>query len=132
MTPDAEMIAHRAKRKKDRSNPPPNKPRSAAVPATIQMALREAMKIESVPAGQFDDLLWLIAHESGGRLDVKNQHSTARGLFQLLSPQYSLNPHGAASFGNAVEECQGGIRYVMARYRSASAARAFWEKHNWY
>jgi SLT domain-containing protein len=102
------------------------------VPPAVQSALREALKIEGVRADQFDDFLWIVAHESGGRVDVRNSRSSARGLFQLLSAQYPLNPNGVASFGNAVDECQGGIRYVIRRYRSASAARKFWEKHQWY
>jgi SLT domain-containing protein len=90
------------------------------------------MKREGVPIEQFNDLLWIIAHESSGRVNARNRHSSARGLFQLLSAQYVLNPHGEASFGNAVEECQGGIRYIMSRYHSATAARKFWANHHWY
>lgn len=81
------------------------------------------MKIEKVPVDQYRDLLWLIAQESEGVVDARNKSSTARGLFQLLRAQYNLNLNGEKSFGNPVEECQGGIRYVMKRYRSASAAR---------
>ncbi len=65
-------------------------------------------------------------------VDNRNPGSSARGLFQLLKMQYDLNPHGAQSFGNAMEECQGGIRYIMGRYKSAHRAREFWERHHWY
>ncbi|MES2129165.1 MAG: hypothetical protein V4463_18005 [Pseudomonadota bacterium] len=102
------------------------------VPLSVVVALREAMKREEVSAGEFDDLLWLIAQESSGEVDARNTHSTARGLFQLLRNQYGLNPNGVKSFGDATEECEGGIRYVMGRYRSARAARMFWEAHHWY
>jgi hypothetical protein len=104
----------------------------AAVPSAVQQALREALRREGVEESHFDDLLWILAQESGGRVGVCNGASTARGLFQLLRMHYPLNPNGERSFGNAVEECQGGIRYVMGRYRSAAAARRFWEKHRWY
>ncbi|WP_310630365.1 hypothetical protein [Paraburkholderia sp.] len=73
-----------------------------------------------------------MAQESGGRVNARNGASTARGLFQLLQAQYDLNPRGEASFGNAVEECQGGIHYIYGRYHSARHARAFWQSHHWY
>jgi SLT domain-containing protein len=104
----------------------------AAVPPAVQQALREALQREGVAASHYDDLLWILAQESGGRVGVCNGTSTARGLFQLLHMHYGLNPNGEQSFGNAVEECQGGIRYVMQRYRSAEAAKRFWVQHRWY
>jgi hypothetical protein len=102
------------------------------VPLDVQSALRDAMRAENVPDADFNDLLWIMAQESGGVVNARNGASTARGLYQLLSAQYSLNPHGAASFGNAKEECQGGIRYIYGRYRSARAAKSFWQSHRWY
>ncbi|WP_323120331.1 aggregation-promoting factor C-terminal-like domain-containing protein [Burkholderia alba] len=102
------------------------------VPASSQAALRAAMVQEEVPVADFNDLLWIMAQESGGRVNASNSSSSARGLYQLLKAQYSLNPNGEKSFGNAVEECQGGIRYIYGRYHSARTARAFWEKHHWY
>jgi hypothetical protein len=102
------------------------------VSAPIQDALRKAMVLEGVPVTSFDDFLWIMAQESSGVVDARNPDSTARGLYQLLRPQYELNPHGERSFGNAIEECQSGIHYIMGRYHTASLARAFWEKHHWY
>jgi SLT domain-containing protein len=90
------------------------------------------MELEKIPAPSYGDLAWIMAQESSGVVNARNAHSTARGLFQLLSAQYSLNPNGEKSFGNAVEEAQGGIHYIMGRYHSASAAKAFWQKHHWY
>jgi hypothetical protein len=83
---------------------------ASVVPLNIQIALKDAMQTENVPATDFNDLLWIMAQESAGVVNVRNGGSTARGLFQLLRTQYSLNPRGEASFGNAKEECQGGIR----------------------
>ena len=88
-----------------------------AVPGTSQAALRHAMTLEGQPDSAFGDLLWIMAQESG---------------FQLLKAQYHFNPSGEASFGNAVEEAQGSIRYIVDRYKSAAAARQFWEAHHWY
>lgn len=90
------------------------------------------MRLERVSDADYDDLLWILAQESSGIVDNRNHSSTARGLFQLLFAQYELNPKGEKSFGNAVEECQGGIRYIYGRYHSARTARRFWEKHHWY
>lgn len=102
------------------------------VPDSSKRALRKAMELEDIPATQYQDLLWIMAQESTGKVNARNSHSTARGLFQLLRNNYDLNPHGMESFGNDVEECQGGIRYIVKRYRSVKAAREFWQKHHWY
>jgi hypothetical protein len=104
----------------------------ALVPLSSQVALRTAMTIEKVPIGEYSDFLWIMAQESGGVANIRNSASTARGLFQLLAAQYQLNPNGINSFGDAVEECQGGIHYIMGRYHSAKIAKIFWPKHHWY
>ena len=62
----------------------------------------------------------------------ENPVHSARGLYQLTAANYHYNPNGAASFGNAVEEAQGGIRYIRARYGTADKAVAFWKQHHWY
>lgn len=98
----------------------------------VKTALREAMRLERISATEYEDFLWLIAQESAGIVGARNSKSTARGLFQLLRAQYGLNPNGERSFGIAIEECQGGIRYVAGRYRSAAAAKQFWLRHHWY
>lgn len=102
------------------------------VPLKVQAALREAMRIESIPASDYNDLLWIMTQESTGVVNARNPLSTARGLFQLLRQQYTLNPKGEASFGNAIEECQGGIHYIYGRYYSAHKAKEFWLRHHWY
>ncbi len=60
------------------------------------------------------------------------RHRRRAGSTKLLRAQYSLNPHGEQSFGNAIEEAQGGIHYIMGRYRTAKAAKLYWERHLWY
>ncbi|CAD6509567.1 hypothetical protein LMG28727_00254 [Paraburkholderia kirstenboschensis] len=103
----------------------------SSVPATSRNALREAMSAEGVPLTQFNDLLWLMAQESGGAVNLRNPKSGARGLFQLLPSQYELNPDGVKSFGNAEEECRGGIRYILGRYHNAASARLAWKANQW-
>jgi hypothetical protein len=104
----------------------------STVPLTSAIALREAIRIEGVSETEYDDYLWIMAQESGGVVGISNLKSTARGLFQLLRALYHLNPNGDKSFGNAVEECQGGVRYIVGRYHSAANARKHWEKYHWY
>ena len=90
------------------------------------------MQKEGVPANWEPGLSFIMQRESGGKVGTSNQVDTARGLFQLTKASYHLNPNGAASFGNAVEEAQGGIRYVAQRYQTADNAMDFWKKHGWY
>ena len=61
----------------------------------------------------------------------RNPVHSARGLFQLTRVNYHLNPNGEASFGNGVEEAQGGIRYIKQRYGSADKAVAQWHQRGW-
>ncbi len=92
------------------------------------------MAKEGVATGDYDNLLWIMAQESMGVVGAKNQSgSSARGLYQLLEAQWDeYYPSGAKSIGDAVEECQGGIRYIRDRYQTVAKARAFWNKHRWF
>ncbi len=90
------------------------------------------MEKEGVPSSWETGLHFIMQRESGGKVGASNHVDTARGLFQLTKASYHLNPHGAGSFGNAVEEAQGGIRYVAERYQTADNAVGFWKKHGWY
>jgi hypothetical protein len=108
----------------DKSSPP--------LPSGTSGALTQAMAAEHVPDSWKSGLSFIVAQESGGKVDAHSPVHSARGLFQLTAANYQMNPHGAASFGNAVEEAQGGIRYIRARYGSADKAVAFWRTHKWY
>ncbi len=90
------------------------------------------MAKENVPESWEQGLTFIIAHESSGKVGASNHTDSARGLFQLTRASYHLNPNGAASFGNAVEEAQGGIRYINQRYQTADNAVQFWQRHGWY
>ena len=104
----------------------------AASLSHVNNALSTAMAAEGVPESWRTSLNFIIARESGGVVGVRNPVHSARGLFQLTKANYHLNPNGAASFGNAVEEAQGGIRYIRQRYGTADNAVAFWQTHHWY
>ena len=114
------------------TSPAASSSRSTTVPGTVNEALNQAMTLEKVPANWKDSLSFIMAQESGGQVSVSNPTSSARGLFQLTQANYHHNPNGAASFGDAVEEAQGGIRYIRERYGSADAAAQFWQDHHWY
>ncbi len=105
---------------------------ASVIPGTVQQALRRAMDLERVPASWHDGLQFIVAQESGGRVDTRSRVDTARGLFQLTHASYHMNPNGQASFGNAVEEAQGGIRYIRERYGTAENAASFWRSRFWY
>lgn len=105
---------------------------NSVIPAQSDAALQQAMKLEGVPASWGGSLRFIMAQESAGQVNAKNPWHSARGLFQLTAANYHLNPNGARSFGNAVEEAQGGIRYIQQRYGTAGNAEAFWRQHHWY
>jgi SLT domain-containing protein len=104
----------------------------SAIPAQSDAALQQAMTIEGVPQSWRSGLQFIMAQESTGKVDARNPVHSARGLYQLTAANYHLNPNGVRSFGNAVEEAQGGIRYIQQRYGTADNAVAFWQQHRWY
>ena len=106
--------------------------RVASIPASVDAALGRAMHIEGVPQSWQPALRFIMAQESAGRVDARNPVHSARGLFQLTAANYHLNPNGVLSFGNAVEEAQGGIRYIRQRYGTADNAVEFRQQHRWY
>jgi hypothetical protein len=105
---------------------------TSMIPAQSDAALSQAMTLEGVPQSWQSGLRFIMAQESGGQVGVKNPVHSARGLYQLTAANYHLNPNGARSFGNAVEEAQGGIRYIQQRYGSADKAVEFWRQRHWY
>ncbi len=90
------------------------KPATIAPGASVN-ALSQAMAREGVPTSWQPGLTYIMAQESGGKVDAQSPVHSARGLYQLTAANYHYNPQGTASFGNAVEEAQGGIRYIRAR-----------------
>ena len=110
--------------------PAPVRPRTS--PEEASAALTQAMWLEDVPESWRKGLEFIMQKESRGQIDARNPIHSARGLFQLTRANYHLNPNGAASFGNGVEEAQGGIRYIQQRYGSADKAVAHWQRKGWY
>lgn len=106
--------------------------RPRTTPEEASAALTQAMWLENVPESWRKGLEFIMDKESRGQIDARNPIHSARGLFQLTRANYHLNPNGAASFGNGVEEAQGGIRYIQQRYGTADKAVAHWERKGWY
>lgn len=105
---------------------------TANLPAEVSVALKQAMALEGVPDSWRSGLKFIVAQESEGRVGVQNRRSSARGLFQLTRANYHYNPQGQNSFGNAVEEARGGIRYIKERYGTVDKAVAFWRRNHSY
>ncbi len=104
----------------------------SAIPTQSNVALQQAMDVEGVPQSWRPGLQFIMVQESTGKVGATNPVHSARGLYQLTAANYHFNPNGAQSFGNAVEEAQGGIRYIRQRYGTADNAVAFWQQHGWY
>ncbi len=107
-------------------------PHAVTISPDVKHAVDQAIGAEHVPTAWRSSLLFIAAQESSGHVGARNTTDSARGLFQLTRASWHMNPNGAASFGNAQEEAQGGIRYIQARYDTAPKAEAFWRAHHWY
>jgi len=101
-------------------------------PEQAAAALSQAMAREGVPDSWRPGLEFIMHKESRGQIDARNPVHSARGLFQLTRVNYHLNPNGERSFGNGVEEAQGGIRYIKQRYGDVDRAVAHWHRKGWY
>jgi hypothetical protein len=104
----------------------------SAIPAQSNAALQQAINLENVPQSWRPALQFIMVQESTGKVGASSPVHSARGLYQLTAANYHFNPNGVHSFGNAVEEAQGGIRYIRQRYGTADNAAAFWQQHGWY
>jgi hypothetical protein len=107
-------------------------PRARTSSAEAAAALTQAMAREGVPESWRPGLEFIMHKESRGQIDARNPVHSARGLFQLTRVNYHLNPRGEASFGNGVEEAQGGIRYIRQRYGTPDNAVAHFHRKGWY
>lgn len=111
---------------------PPTQVAPTSEPVPAEAALSQAMRLENVPDTWHAALRFIMQRESNGQVNATHPVHSARGLFQLTAANYHFNPNGVRSFGNAVEEARGGIRYIRQRYGTAETALAFWQAHRWY
>lgn len=88
----------------------------------------ELGKIAAAKNWNAADWRWIVQHESSGDPNAVNKSSGASGLGQMLGGNIAKY-NGR---GNPIEQIQGMGRYIEDRYRNPTAARRFWEAHNWY
>jgi hypothetical protein len=79
---------------------------------------------------QWEALSWIIQKESGWRVDAQNPTSTAFGLFQHLDQ--TRKNYGCPKTNDIRIQTECGIKYIKARYKTATGARQFWNQNKWY
>lgn len=103
---------------------------TSGVSGPVVAQVEEIFKRHGWTGQQWEDAKWIIGKESGWNPSAVNPSSGAYGLFQFLGatkqtylpgPDYSVPTQANA-----------GARYIKDRYGSPTAARRFWEAHNWY
>lgn len=89
------------------------------------------MKQAGIPRSWYEDLNWIINHESGWRVNATNPGSGAYGLPQSL-PGNKMASAGKDWRTNPITQLKWMYSYVKGRYGNASNAKHFWQTHNWY
>lgn len=89
------------------------------------------MKQAGIPKSWYEDLNWIINHESGWRVNATNPGSGAYGLPQSL-PGNKMASAGRDWRTNPITQLKWMYSYVKGRYGNASNAKHFWQTHNWY
>lgn len=62
---------------------------------------------------------------------MTNSYGSAYGIPQA-KPGYKMASEGADWRTNYRTQIRWGVKYIKGRYRSACAAWAHWQAHNWY
>lgn len=89
------------------------------------------MKQAGIPKSWYEDLNWIINHESGWRVNATNPGSGAYGIPQSL-PGNKMASAGKDWRTNPITQLKWMYSYVKGRYGNASNAKHFWQTHNWY
>lgn len=89
------------------------------------------MEQAGIPKSWYEDLNWIINHESGWRVNATNPGSGAYGLPQSL-PGNKMASAGKDWKTNPITQLKWMYSYVKGRYGNASNAKHFWQTHNWY
>lgn len=104
-----------------------NTAKQTNVPANINTALKEALKITNTPESWLPYLQWLVTHESGGnpravnKTPVKTKYGAehATGLFQTLPSTFKAHAlPGHTNIFDPVDNAIAAIRYIKGRYGS--------------
>lgn len=89
------------------------------------------MEQAGIPKSWYEDLNWIINHESGWRVNATNPGSGAYGIPQSL-PGNKMASAGKDWRTNPITQLKWMYSYVKGRYGNASNAKHFWQTHNWY
>lgn len=89
------------------------------------------MEQAGIPKSWYEDLNWIINHESGWRVNATNPGSGAYGLGQAL-PGNKMASAGKDWKTNAITQLKWVKSYIKGRYGNAANAKRFWQAHNWY
>ena len=89
------------------------------------------MEQAGIPKSWYEDLNWIINHESGWRVNATNPGSGAYGIPQSL-PGNKMASVGKDWRTNPITQLKWMYSYVKGRYGNASNAKHFWQTHNWY
>lgn len=89
------------------------------------------MEQAGIPKSWYEDLNWIINHESGWRVNATNPSSGAYGLDQAL-PGNKMASAGKDWKTNAITQLKWVKSYIKGRYGNAANAKRFWQAHNWY
>lgn len=89
------------------------------------------MEQAGIPKSWYEDLNWIINHESGWRVNATNPSSGAYGLGQAL-PGNKMASAGKDWKTNAITQLKWVKSYIKGRYGNAANAKHFWQTHNWY
>ena len=89
------------------------------------------MEQAGIPKSWYEDLNWIINHESGWRVNATNPGSGAYGLGQAL-PGNKMASAGKDWKTNAITQLKWVKSYIKGRYGNAANAKRFWQANNWY
>tara|TARA_Y100000310_G_scaffold339754_1_gene433444 strand:+ start:86 stop:3967 length:3882 start_codon:yes stop_codon:yes gene_type:complete len=99
---------------------------SGAAPPHLRAMVQSMAAAYGWTGQQFEDLAWIIDHESSWDPTAANPNSSARGLFQKMT-----SIHGPLA-STLEGQIQWGLNYIRNRYGSPSSAKAFWLNNKWY
>lgn len=89
------------------------------------------MEQAGIPKSWYEDLNWIINHESSWNPRATNPGSGAYGIPQSL-PGNKMASAGKDWRTNPITQLKWMYSYVKGRYGNASNAKHFWQTHNWY
>ena len=75
---------------------------------------------------------WVMQHESAGRTNARNPHSTAFGAFQMIAANrrhYMGRNWQSTDLGL---QYAAATKYVNQSYGGWNGAKSFWQRHRWY